>query len=288
MAQQQNSNECAFICWGIAGVAGFLSMFLLYWMGGFSALQAIFCGGVIGFVLGLVLSLFICRGQTAAADLASEATKPAQRYAAKAAAKRRDPSEVRKAGTAGVNADATTAARPGADKTAPAGTMAAVSNASSEAFAVKPSKELPGQKELAERKGEWKYEKQEVATPAADVPGGVPAEADAAAPPADAANAGAPDGAEESKPALMEGPRDGGKDDLKLISGVGPKLEETLNSLGIWHFEQVAAWGPEEIAWVDNRLRFKGRIQRDDWMSQAKILAEGGETEFSRKKQKKT
>jgi predicted flap endonuclease-1-like 5' DNA nuclease len=89
----------------------------------------------------------------------------------------------------------------------------------------------------------------------------------------------------EEKPAdLMTKPKGGSGDDLKLISGVGPKLEETLNELGIWHFDQVAKWGPKEIAWVDARLRFKGRIERDDWMSQAKTLAAGGETEFSRKK----
>ncbi|MFK7879163.1 hypothetical protein [Roseobacter sp.] len=85
---------------------------------------------------------------------------------------------------------------------------------------------------------------------------------------------------------LSDAAREGGADDLKLISGVGPKLEETLNSLGIWHFDQVAGLKQKDIAWVDERLRFKGRIERDDWVGQAKILAEGGETEFSIKKRK--
>ena len=87
-------------------------------------------------------------------------------------------------------------------------------------------------------------------------------------------------------PTLYTSASEGAADDLKLISGVGPKLEQTLNEMGIWYFKQVAAWGPSDIAWVDDRLRFKGRIERDDWMSQAKILAEGGETEFSKKKKK--
>ena len=62
-------------------------------------------------------------------------------------------------------------------------------------------------------------------------------------------------------------------DDLKKISGVGPKLEETLNELGIYTFEQVAAWTPENVAFIDARLKFKGRIERDDWISKAKELA---------------
>jgi predicted flap endonuclease-1-like 5' DNA nuclease len=93
--------------------------------------------------------------------------------------------------------------------------------------------------------------------------------------------------AAEARPAVLsDGPRAGGADDLKLISGVGPKLEETLNSLGVWHFDQVAAFKKKDIEWVDARLRFKGRIERDDWMAQAKVLAAGGETEFSKKKSK--
>ncbi len=84
----------------------------------------------------------------------------------------------------------------------------------------------------------------------------------------------------------MTAPRATGADDLKLISGVGPKLEQTLNEMGIWHYDQVAGLRKKEISWVDDRLRFKGRIERDDWISQAKILAKGGETEFSKRKKK--
>lgn len=62
-------------------------------------------------------------------------------------------------------------------------------------------------------------------------------------------------------------------DDLKQIAGVGPKLEEVLNRLGIWSFEQIAGWGEKEIAWVDDYLQFRGRISRDDWIGQAKDLA---------------
>ncbi|EDQ33418.2 hypothetical protein HPDFL43_09287 [Hoeflea phototrophica DFL-43] len=76
------------------------------------------------------------------------------------------------------------------------------------------------------------------------------------------------------RPAEIEKPD--GPDDLKLISGVGPKLEQVLNGLGIWTFAQIADWKAEEIAWVDDYLQFKGRIDRDDWISQARTLGQGG------------
>ncbi|BCH01608.1 NADH-ubiquinone dehydrogenase [Mesorhizobium loti] len=61
--------------------------------------------------------------------------------------------------------------------------------------------------------------------------------------------------------------------DLKAISGIGPKLERVLNGLGIWTYAQIAAWSPQEIAWVDDYLSFNGRIGRDDWTAQAAVLA---------------
>lgn len=66
---------------------------------------------------------------------------------------------------------------------------------------------------------------------------------------------------------------EGKADDLKEISGVGPKLEKTLNKLGFWHFHQIAAWTKSDVAIVDDELSFKGRIERDDWIKQAKALA---------------
>lgn len=75
------------------------------------------------------------------------------------------------------------------------------------------------------------------------------------------------------RPQGLEAPRGGTADDLKRISGVGPKLEEMLNDLGIYHFDQIADWTPETIAWVDSYLSFKGRIDREDWIAQAKALA---------------
>jgi NADH-quinone oxidoreductase subunit E len=64
-------------------------------------------------------------------------------------------------------------------------------------------------------------------------------------------------------------------DDLKAISGIGPKLETVLNGLGIWTYRQIAGWSAEEIAWLDDYLSFSGRIERDDWIGQAKALSKG-------------
>ncbi|MEM8952408.1 MAG: hypothetical protein AAGC99_24125, partial [Pseudomonadota bacterium] len=89
--------------------------------------------------------------------------------------------------------------------------------------------------------------------------------------------------AEGVRPEALSGARGGVADDLKKISGVGPKLEKTLNGLGIYHFSQIAAFTPDNVAWVDRHLRFKGRIEREKWIEQAKVLASGGETEFSRR-----
>ncbi len=71
-------------------------------------------------------------------------------------------------------------------------------------------------------------------------------------------------------------------DDLQLISGVGPRIEGTLHSLGIYTYAQIAAWKKAERQWVDGYLKFHGRIEREDWVKQAKALAKGGEAEYVR------
>ncbi|MFN3169096.1 MAG: hypothetical protein ACE37E_00200 [Hyphomicrobiales bacterium] len=77
----------------------------------------------------------------------------------------------------------------------------------------------------------------------------------------------------DDRPAGLDAPKAGKADDLKRISGVGPKLESVLNDLGIYHFDQIAAWTKNESDWVDTYLRFKGRIARDGWIAQAKTFA---------------
>ncbi|CUH86367.1 NADH-quinone oxidoreductase chain 2 [Phaeobacter sp. CECT 5382] len=90
----------------------------------------------------------------------------------------------------------------------------------------------------------------------------------------------------EAAPETLKEARGGLADDLKLLKGVGPKLEQTLNELGFFHFDQIAAWGAAEVAWVDSRLTFKGRIERDGWIAQAAKLAVGDETDFAKKAKK--
>jgi len=64
-------------------------------------------------------------------------------------------------------------------------------------------------------------------------------------------------------------------DDLTQISGVGPVIVKKLHALGVTTFAQIAAWSPEDVAEMDEKLSFKGRIDRDDWLKQAAELAKG-------------
>ena len=79
----------------------------------------------------------------------------------------------------------------------------------------------------------------------------------------------------EVAPPTLTAPRDGMGDNLQAITGVGPKLEALLHDLGFWHFDQIAAWGPGEVAWVNSRLgAFRGRVEREHWIEQARKLME--------------
>ena len=110
--------------------------------------------------------------------------------------------------------------------------------------------------------------------PAPYVPPEPPAKPDA---PLQAAPEAEDDAEAGTKPELLSTSREGGADDLKRIKGVGPKLEKLLHETGIFHFDQIAAWTPQEVAWADENLAgFKGRVSRDGWVEQAKALAEGG------------
>ena len=89
---------------------------------------------------------------------------------------------------------------------------------------------------------------------------------------------------DEDKPAtLLDAPRNGKKDNLTRIKGIGVKIDTLLNSIGVYHFDQIAAWTDKEAAWIDHQVSFPGRSIRDDWVGQAKLLAEGKETEFSKR-----
>jgi predicted flap endonuclease-1-like 5' DNA nuclease len=84
------------------------------------------------------------------------------------------------------------------------------------------------------------------------------------------------------RPKGISAARGGKADNLQRISGVGPKNEKVLHNLGFFHFDQIAAWTADQIEWVDNHLKFNGRIKREQWTNQCKLLAAGDEKEFSR------
>ena len=88
------------------------------------------------------------------------------------------------------------------------------------------------------------------------------------------ADAGTAEAVEPVKPGNLLDEAEGEPDDLTKISGVGPKLMTKLNENGVFHFRQIAAWGPAEIAWMDDQLSFKGRIERDNWIEQATGFAD--------------
>jgi len=142
--------------------------------------------------------------------------------------------------------------------------------------AKKPTTEKPAAKKASAKKGKTGTKKsagtaKEAAKDASDA-------GDMAAPAIaedDRENAKAADEA-GSRPAALDAPRGGSADNLKRIKGIGPVNEGRLNRLGIYHFEQIAAWGEDEIAWVNTFLSFKGRIQRENWVGQAGDLAKSG------------
>lgn len=82
----------------------------------------------------------------------------------------------------------------------------------------------------------------------------------------------APEPVQPSSPFLTE--PNGEPDTLTLIKGVGPKLSDMLNELGVYHFSQIAAWDADQVAEVDSQLgAFNGRVSRDRWVDQARMLA---------------
>jgi predicted flap endonuclease-1-like 5' DNA nuclease len=84
------------------------------------------------------------------------------------------------------------------------------------------------------------------------------------------------------RPSGLATPRGGVPDNLQRIKGIGKRNEELLNGLGIFHFGQIAAWTPGEIHWIGHHLTFPERIQRDNWVGQATLLAMGAETGFQK------
>ncbi len=254
--------SCTNMCWLIGALVGFALWLVLMRNVGMNAVIALIIGAIAAFGLGWVLKNFFCTDQELAAPVAT-ATAGAAVAATAASA-------------------TTTSAEPEAET--------AVAEAEAVDTIVEEAAEdvVATDADIADLETlDAAVEAETVAEPVAveETPPPAPApkpkaKAKAAKPAAE------PDATAEKKPRTMKAPRKAGADDLKLIKGVGPKLEGTLNELGFYHFDQISKWGDAEIAWVDNRLKFKGRITRDGWIEQAGILAAGGETEFSKRGKK--
>ena len=260
--------DCQKRCWRMAAIAGAV-LFVLCWLFGITGFWGGLLVGLIVFVvLALLLSAFMCSGDEA--QNRSFAPAPAPTPPASAPTPAPAPAAAAPAPEAPAPTPAAEAAPEPAAQPAPAPASAAAQDDA----VIKPSAELPGQRELEARKGSWTY--------TAD---GAAAAAPAPASGKDYDGDGVVEGADEGqKPATLSAARDGGADDLKKIKGIGPKLEKLCNSLGFYHFDQIASWTDQEVAWVDANLEgFKGRVTRDTWVAQAKLLAAGGDTEFSKK-----
>lgn len=296
MSISQEQRTCRQWCWVLAGAIGIVSALLLMIMAGWGIVSGLFAGIVIGIIMGALLSWFMC------SDLQAESGHHAETMAAAATG------APAPAASASAAADQTAAPGGAAAAQAPnedraAAAPAPVADSAAEANAdtgatVKSGTGLAGEQELADRKGEWRYEKSDDAA----TDGGASGDAEPAVSDAVAADLAAGkdvdmtdydgDGVSEGtgegvRPAGLDGARGGQADDLKQIKGVGPKLEQLLQSLGFYHFDQIANWTADEVAWVDANLKgFKGRVSRDNWVEQSRILASGGETEFSKKVEK--
>ena len=287
---------CKNICWIIGALLGF-AVFLMI-----SGFIGLIVGIIVAVAAAILLQKYLCaevvdtrpaKGAMTAASLSGKTARASAPDASTsgdvAAAAANIPAAAMDGAPTPVEAAPAPAAAATAPQTATTKTTAKKKPAAKKAAAKKSAAKKPAAKKPA-AKASAATKTSTAKTPAAKAakPASKPA-AKAAKPaskaPAKAAAVAAPTG-KPKKPRILKAPRKSGADDLKQLKGVGPKLEQTLNTLGFWHFDQVAKWGPDEIMWVDDNLSFKGRIERDGWVEQAKTLAEGGETAFSKKVKK--
>lgn len=299
--------SCSLGCWLLGAGVGLLTTILLLVLGNVGWVGSIFLGGIAAVLLGLLFNWLFCaplpklgevkpgeaygmRATPHGASGHAAAGTAAAAGGAAAAARGTSGSDASASGSAPSAGSAGAATEKSAASTASASAAAATGAAATSAGAtVKPTSDLKGEAELASRKGDWKYEagdeeaaKSDSSPSASDAAGGSDA---GAADGIDRDGDGVVEGTNEGRrPEALSGPRGGTADDLKRIKGIGPKLEQLCFKLGFYHFDQIAAWKADEVAWVDANLEgFKGRVTRDEWVAQAKLLATGAETEFSKR-----
>jgi NADH-quinone oxidoreductase subunit E len=287
---------CMTGCWLMAGAIGLVILVMMSVLGGMSLGASLFGAAIVTAVLGILLTWILCRpveeaiipaattnvarsgsAGTSVRTVPSGAVAPASDVAVVkatpvAAAVAAKPAVTEPAVTPSVTA--VSAAKPAVAATAvtePAITQPAVTAAAKP----KPAKPKSAAVSTSTAAGLAANGGAEPVTPAAApkpaTASGVPASF-AALDDAAVASAGA-----GQKPAGLTAPRDGRADDLKLIEGIGPVLEQRLHDWGIYHFDQISAWGPAEVAFADQNVpRFKGRASRDKWVAQARIIVADG------------
>ncbi len=268
------SQDCNSWCIKIGAVIGVAVALLAYILAGFGFLMAIILG-LVAFGLGYwLLKTFYCSNisepaapRPAVAETPVPTAAPAPSAAPAVAVAPETAVRPQNAATSGGNWTDGISASSGK------------AGASRGATGLKPTVVPTEEETLRDGVGSWKYESGATAYKAASASAG----ADVLE--GDYDGDGVVEGTDEGeKPAILTAARDGKADDLKQIKGVGPKMEGMLNGMGFYHFDQVASWTDQEVAWVDANLEgFKGRVSRDNWVAQAKVLAEGGETEFSKR-----
>lgn len=303
------SSECRRNCWVAAAAGGLLVAVLLAMIAHYPLVTAVFFGLLFFALFGGFLAWAFCSGRLPAQDTRpmtaaapapvapppapapAAAPKPVAPAAAAPAAAPVATPKPAPASVAAPSAPPAPAAAPAA-AASPAAVMSAVVSAPP-APAPKAAPGKPAAKPKAEKPAPKAASAKPAAKPKAEKPAAkakakAPAATDTAASPRasglDAALAKSKAEKPAAAPELLAAPRGGKADDLKQIKGVGPKLEALLNSVGVWHFDQIASWKARDIAFVDEKMvGFHGRITRDEWVKQAKILAKGGTTEFSKR-----
>jgi predicted flap endonuclease-1-like 5' DNA nuclease/uncharacterized membrane protein YeaQ/YmgE (transglycosylase-associated protein family) len=307
MAQTENGFGCKEWCWVLAVIAGIIAAIILHHPVGW--IFALILGAVVCLGAGWFLNRFFCSETISSGTAATTAAAAAATVAASASSSAASTSA----------APAAPAPAPAAPAAAPAAAvMTAPAEPAKPAAAEKPA-EKPAAKAAAAKPAAAKAAKPAAAKAStAKAPAAKAAKPAAAkAPSAKSAEAKAPAAAKATKPAAakaakpaaaakaapaplpvvddaavaaagagkmpkgLKGPRNGKPDDLKTIEGIGPVLEKLCNEMGVYHFNQIAAWGPAEVAWMNGNLKgFKGRVSRDKWVAQARLIGEVGIEEF--------
>ena len=266
MSNSGNWNMCQIFWWAIAALVGLSILLGTTEAVGFIA--ALMAGAAMAVFGGLVLTRLFCTNasQPATGAASGETSQaPAQKPVETSVAKKVEDSVADAADTAKASAEKTVeqVKETGSDA---ANTAAAA--AEKTADAAKTAAQNTAQKAEVAGAAAAKATTEAAADVGSDYDG-------------DGVKEGTDEGA---RPEVLSAPRDGQADDLKQIKGIGPKLETMLNEMGFYHFDQIAGWSADEVAWVNANLQgFKGRATRDNWVEQAGTLAAGGETEFSKR-----